>query len=204
MRWWHEPSGPGDWGVVLTHGAGSNADAPLLKALGDAFAASGILVLRYNLPYRDARPHGPPFPAQAAADRDGVRAAAAEMRTRTRFVIGCGHSYGGRQTSMAAAEDSRMVDALLLLSYPLHPPRKPEQLRTAHFGQLRTPALFVHGSRDPFGTVEEMTAAIALIPARTELMVVERAPHGLSLKAVLEIVSRLMRFLPLIDAESRG
>ena len=97
-----------------------------------------------------------------------------------------------------------MVDALLLLSYPLHPPRKPEQLRTAHFGQLRTPALFVHGSRDPFGTVEEMTAAIALIPARTELMVVERAPHGLSLKAVLEIVSRLMRFLPLIDAESRG
>ena len=87
-----------------------------------------------------------------------------------------------------------MADALLLLSYPLHPPRKPEQMRTAHFGQLRTPAFFVHGSRDPFGSVEEMRAAVAMIPARTELMIVEGAPHGLAVKAVPQIVERFGAF----------
>jgi predicted alpha/beta-hydrolase family hydrolase len=194
MRWWHEPAGTGDWGLVLTHGAGSNSDAPVLKALGDAFAAVGMTVLRYDLPYREVRPHGPPFPAQAAGDRAGIRAAVAEMRVRAKRVIAGGHSYGGRQTSMAAAEDSRMADALLLLSYPLHPPRKPEQMRTAHFGQLRTPAFFVHGSRDPFGTVEEMRAAVSMIPARTELMIVEGAPHGLAVKAVPQIVERFGAF----------
>jgi predicted alpha/beta-hydrolase family hydrolase len=195
MRWWSEPAGSCEWGMVLTHGAGSNAEAHLLKALSEAFAAQGILVMRYDLPYREARPHGPPFPAQAAADREGVRAASAEMRARAPRVIAAGHSYGGRQSSMAAAEDSRMADALLLLSYPLHPPRKPEQIRTAHFGQLRTPAFFVHGSRDPFGSAEEMTAAIAMIPARTELMLVEGAPHGLSVAAVPQIVQRFTAFL---------
>jgi len=194
MRWWSEGAATGDWGLVLTHGAGSNADAPLLKALGDAFAEQGMMILRYDLPYRETRPHGPPFPAQAAGDRAGIRAAVAEMRGRAKRVIAGGHSYGGRQTSMAAAEDSRMADALLLLSYPLHPPRKPEQMRTAHFGQLRTPAFFVHGSRDPFGSVDEMRAAVAMIPARTELMIVEGSPHGLSVKAVAQIVERFGAF----------
>lgn len=207
MRWWHEASGSGDWGVVLTHGAGGNAEAPLLKVLGDAFAAQGMAVLRYDLPYREARPHGPPFPAQAAADREGIRAAVSEMRLRARRVIAAGHSYGGRQSSMAAAEDSRMADALLLLSYPLHPPRKPEQMRTAHFHEMRTPAFFVHGSRDPFGSVLEMEATLTMIPARTELMIVEGAPHGLSVGCVPEIVRRVGAFLQeeqRIHAESRG
>jgi hypothetical protein len=181
--------------MILTHGAGGNAEAPLLKALSDAFAARGMVVLRYDLPYREARPHGPPFPAQAAGDRAGIRAAAAEMRLRASRVIAGGHSYGGRQSSMAAAEDSRMVDALLLLSYPLHPPRKLEQMRTAHFRDLRTPAFFVHGSRDPFGSVLEMTAALSMIPARTELMVVEGAPHGLAVSAVPQIVEGFCAFL---------
>jgi uncharacterized protein len=200
MRWWHEAAGIGDWGMVLTHGAGSNAEAPLLKALGDAFAAQGMIVMRYDLPYREARPHGPPFPAQAAADRDGIRAAVSEMRLRARRVIAGGHSYGGRQSSMAAAEDSRMAEALLLLSYPLHPPRKPEQMRTAHFGELRTPAFFVHGSRDPFGSVLEMEAALTMVPARTELMIVEGAPHGLAVSAVPQIVQKFCAFL----REERG
>lgn len=195
MRWWHEPTTGAEWGVVLTHGASSNAEAPLLKAIGDAFAAEGIVVMRYDLPYREARPHGPPFPAQAAADREGIRRAVAEMRSRVARVIAAGHSYGGRQTSMAAAEDSRMADALLLSSYPLHPPGKPQQMRTAHFKDLRTPALFVSGSRDAFGSAEEMAAALAMIPARTELMMIEGAPHALTLRAVPEIVRRTVAFL---------
>jgi uncharacterized protein len=75
------------------------------------------------------------------------------------------------------------VDGLLLLSYPLHPPRKPEQLRVKHLPELRVPALFVHGTRDPFGSIEEMEAAIALIPVKTELLRVDGTGHDLGFKA---------------------
>jgi predicted alpha/beta-hydrolase family hydrolase len=74
------------------------------------------------------------------------------------------------------------VPALLLMSYPLHPPRKPAQLRTQHFFNLRTPALFVQGTRDPFGTVEEIEQALKLIPARTKLLTVDSAGHDLGFK----------------------
>jgi len=90
-----------------------------------------------------------------------------------------GHSYGGRQASMLAASDATLVDALLLLSYPLHPPNRPSELRTAHFPTLHTPALFVHGARDAFGTNEELAAALKLIPARTELLTIENSGHEL-------------------------
>lgn len=77
------------------------------------------------------------------------------------------------------AAEPGLVDALLLLSYPLHPPKSPKQLRTAHFPKLRTPAFFVHGTRDGFGTIDEMETALNLIPARTELIPVEAAGHEL-------------------------
>jgi predicted alpha/beta-hydrolase family hydrolase len=80
---------------------------------------------------------------------------------------------------MLAAAELGLVDGLLLLSYPLHPPKKPEQLRIDHFPNLRTPALFVHGSRDGFGSTEELKAALKLIPARTELVTVQSAGHDL-------------------------
>jgi predicted alpha/beta-hydrolase family hydrolase len=80
---------------------------------------------------------------------------------------------------MLAAEDPAVAAGLLLLSYPLHPPRRPTELRTAHFPRLRTPALFVHGSRDPFGLLNEMDSALALIPGRHMLMTVEGGGHEL-------------------------
>ncbi len=80
---------------------------------------------------------------------------------------------------MLAASDPAVTPALLLLSYPLHPPRRPEQLRTAHFPDLRTRALFVHGVRDPFGSPEEMQAALALISAETSLIMIPKAGHEL-------------------------
>jgi len=80
---------------------------------------------------------------------------------------------------MLAAEELGLVEGLLLLSYPLHPPRKPEQLRTGHFGQLQTPALFVNGTKDGFGTPDEMSAALRLIPAKTTLQMIEDASHDL-------------------------
>ena len=148
--------------------------------MSEAFAAAGYLVLRCNLPFRQERPHGPPFPASAARDREGLRRAIEVLRSKTsgRIFLG-GHSYGGRQATMLAAEYPQMTPALLLFSYPLHPPRKAEQLRTAHLPNLRTPALFVHGGRDPFGSIAEMETALALIPAKHELMAVENAGHDL-------------------------
>jgi predicted alpha/beta-hydrolase family hydrolase len=199
----HRPETPKGEGLVLTHGAGSNANAPLLVALADSFAASGITVLRINLPYRQARPYGPPGPGDAARDRLGLRNAVDALRkiAAGRCFLG-GHSYGGRQASMLCAEDREVADALLLLSYPLHPPRRPEQARTQHLPKLNTPALFVSGTRDPFGSIEEITQALKLIPARTKLMIVEGAGHDLGFKGkatrpelAAEIVQEFERFL---------
>jgi predicted alpha/beta-hydrolase family hydrolase len=175
---WHQPVGEAKGVLVLTHGAGSNASAPLLIAVANALAQAGYGVQRYNLPFRETRPQGPPFPAMAARDREGLEEALQRVRGRGRVLLG-GHSYGGRQASMLMAEKPGLADALLLLSYPLHPPRKPADLRTGHFPQLRTPALFVHGARDPFGSPEELRAAIALIPAQTKLIQIEKAGHDL-------------------------
>jgi len=93
-------------------------------------------------------------------------------------VLG-GHSYGGRQATMLAAEAPDVADALLLFSYPLHPPNRPDKLRTDHFPALRTPSLFVHGAQDPFGTIEEMRAALETIPARKELVALDGLGHDL-------------------------
>jgi len=178
--WIERPgAGAGD-AVVLTHGAGSNAAAPLLVSLSRSFAGVGYLVLRYDLPFRQERATGPPFPAGAARDREGiVRAVAAVRAMAPGRVFAGGHSYGGRQTAMIAAERPELADGLLLLSYPLHPPRKPQEKRTAFFPELRTPLLFVHGTRDPFGTIEELREAMSSIAAPADLLVVESAGHDL-------------------------
>ena len=169
-------------GIVLAHGAGANSEAPLIRAMAAALAGAGFAVLRIDLPFRQQRPTGPPFPAFAARDREGLREALHVLRPHVAgggaLYLG-GHSYGGRQSTMLAAEDPGVAAALLLLSYPLHPPRQPENLRIAHFPALRTPALFVHGARDPFGSIAEMEAHIKQIPAPVRLMAIEGAGHDL-------------------------
>jgi predicted alpha/beta-hydrolase family hydrolase len=165
--------------LILTHGAGSNCNAPLLVTLSEAFCAAGWTVLRCDLAFRQLRPQGPPR-GSAERDQQGLRAAVASMRRRTRGrVFLGGHSYGGRQASMLAADEPTLVDSLLLLSYPLHPPQRPAELRTAHFPRLQVPALFVHGTRDGFASIDEMTAALKLIPAPTELLPITGAGHEL-------------------------
>ena len=176
----HEARGVGGDGLVLTHGAGGDANGPLLVAVAHAFQAAGATVLRCDLPFRQQRPSGPPRPAEAAKDREGLRAAVAAMRGIARGRVGlAGASYGGRQASILAADEPGLVEALLLLSYPLHPPGKPAEMRTAHFPKLRTRAKFVQGSQDPFGSVDEIEAALKLIPAATSLIVIEDAGHDL-------------------------
>jgi predicted alpha/beta-hydrolase family hydrolase len=183
----HTPETPNGHALVLTHGAGSSAQSPLLIAIADVFASAGFTVLRCDLPYRQVRPHGPPGPGDAARDRAGLRNAIGATRKLVagKVFLG-GHSYGGRQSSMLCAElakdRSDPVSGLLLLSYPLHPPRKPEQQRTQHLPDLHTPTLFVHGTRDPFGSIAELEQALKMIPAKTRLLVVEGAGHDLGFK----------------------
>ena len=191
----HTPHVANGDALILTHGAGGNCNAPLLVALAEKFAESGYAVLRCDLPFRQAKSFGPPFPAQAARDRAGLRNAVAAVRKLVsgKVFLG-GHSYGGRQSTMLCAEEPDLVSGLLLLSYPLHPPRKPEQLRTQHLPNLRTPSLFVHGTRDPFGSIEEMEGALALIPARKALLPVDGAGHDLGFtgkKSAAGVVERV-------------
>ena len=180
-------------GIVLTHGAGGNCEAPLLVALAGAFRAAGVSVLRCDLPFRQKRPRGPPSLASAAADREGLRAALDLLRERTSGAVWLGgQSYGGRQSSLLAAEQPELAQRLLLLSYPLHPPGKPAQLRTAHFPNLRTPAVFVHGTADPFGSIAELRGALALIPVATKLLTIERAGHDLGRGRPPSVVSEIV------------
>lgn len=180
---WHLPENANGDGLVLTHGAGSDCNAPLLVALSLTFAERGYVVLRCDLPFRQKKRFGPPSFGNGELDRAGLANAVTVLRKNVagRIFLG-GHSYGGRQATMLGADEPELVAGLLLLSYPLHPPRKPEQLRTKHFPNLHTSSLFVQGTRDPFGSVEEMTEALRLIPAKNELMVVEGAGHDLGFK----------------------
>ncbi len=163
----------GPAGLVLTPGASARRDQSGLVAIDDAVTARGLAVERVE------------FPGQAAGKRrtdppavciETVRAAAGalaeQLGVRTgRIAIG-GRSFGGRMCSLAAAEGLH-VAALVLVSYPLHPPGKPERLRTEHFGQLDVPCLFVSGRKDAFATPAELERAVAAIPGPVTVSFVE-------------------------------
>jgi predicted alpha/beta-hydrolase family hydrolase len=186
----HRPESLSGDTLILTHGAGGNAQMGLLVALAEAFAGAGFAVLRCDLPFRQQRPYGPPRPGDAVRDRKGLKHAVAAMRKLfpgrvfpIRIFLG-GQSYGGRQASMLiaetpVAEQFNLADGLLLLSYPLHPPSHPEKPRIEHLPKIEVPMMFVHGTRDPFGTIDEIEAARKLIPAKTLLLPVEGAGHDL-------------------------
>jgi uncharacterized protein len=180
----HQPDGTASGAVVLTHGAGGSRESPLLVRICDEWARRGWLAIRYNLPYRQRRPKGPPS-GSAATDQAGVVAALELARTLTEGpVIAGGHSYGGRMTSMVIADGPAAVDVLTLFSYPLHPPGKPERARTEHLPRITAPTVFTHGTADPFGTIGELRAAAALIPAGTEIVDVTGARHDLGSKTL--------------------
>jgi len=180
----HQPDVPSGDGLVLAHGAGSNHESPVLRAVATASAARGIAALRIDLPFRQARAKGPPSAGWAPRDRDGLRRALVALARRCpgRLLLG-GHSYGGRQASMLLADAPDLARGLLLLAYPLHPPGRPERRRTEHFVTLRTPTVFVHGTHDPFGRVDEIDEARALMPGATRRVAVGDAGHDLNARA---------------------
>lgn len=180
----HEPQGTTHGVVVLTHGAGGSRESPLLVRICDEWARRGWLAVRYNLPYRRRRPKGPPS-GSAKTDQAGIVEAVELARTLGPGpVIAGGHSYGGRMTSMALAEKLATVDVLTLFSYPLHPPGKPERARTEHLPDIDAPTVFTHGTADPFGTIDELRAAAALVTGPTEVVEITGARHDLGSKTL--------------------
>ncbi len=166
-------------GVVLTPGASAGRDQPALVAIDRAVSVTGVTVERIDFPYRlqgRRAPDKPPVLVAAAAS--AARALADALRVPQDAIALGGRSMGGRMCSMAVAEGLPAA-ALILVSYPLHPPGKPENARTAHFDAIGVPCLFVSGTRDAFGTPDELVAATAAIPGEVTHVWIEGGDHGL-------------------------
>lgn len=162
---------------LLLPGAGGDLDTPGLVGLAEAIAELGHLVVRANLPYREAGRRPP------RADRSipGLRATLAGARglaPRTPWVVG-GKSYGGRVASMAVAEGAN-VTGLIFYGYPLHPPGKPDALRVDHWADIGVPCLFLQGERDPFGGPDDIAAHIDRLPRRATVHAVRGGDHSLA------------------------
>lgn len=169
-------------GVLLYPGAGTDAQHHALVALEEALRAEFIdlVVLRVDFPYRrEGRKMPDRAPKLVAAVHVEVASFAELLGVQTTSLVIGGRSMGGRMCSMAIAEGLQ-VAGLLCMSYPLHPPKKPEKLRIEHLPKVNVPALFVSGSRDNFGTPDELRAHLGVVPGPAELHIVEGKGHDLS------------------------
>lgn len=178
--------------LLLAPGAGSDRNQSTLVAIEVAVAP--LPVARIDFPYRRAGRKAPDrAPVLLACVREEAAALVAEARIRAdRLVLG-GRSMGGRMCSMAVA-DGLAARALVLVSYPLHPPGRPDQLRTEHLPRLAVPVLFVHGTRDPFATPEELRAAAAVIGGPVTFEWVEGGRHDLK-GADVQVASAVRAFV---------
>ncbi len=166
-------------GLVLTPGAGAGRDQSALVAIDTALSAAGVRVERVDFPYRLAGRRAPDRkPVLVAAVVAAARAFAGELGVAESELALGGRSMGGRMCSLAVAEGLPAA-ALVLVSYPLHPPGRPEKLRVEHFPAIKVPCLFVSGTRDAFGTPAELEAATAAIAGPVRHVFVDGGDHGL-------------------------
>jgi predicted alpha/beta-hydrolase family hydrolase len=162
-------------GLLLAPGAGAGRDQSCLVAIDQAASAAGVAVVRMDFPYRKAGRRAPDrAPTLVASVVDEARALAVAAGP---VVVG-GRSMGGRMCSMAVA-DGLAAAGVVLISYPLHPPGRPDKRRDAHFPDLDVPCLFVSGTRDAFATPEELEAATATIPGLVSRVWIDGGDHGL-------------------------
>ena len=184
-------------GIVLFPGAGSAADHPSLVAIEQELAP--VPVRRVDFPYRRAGRKAPDrAPVLLACVREEVRAFAAQLGVPTsRLVIG-GRSMGGRMCSMAAADadDPLRVAGLVLVSYPLHPPARPEKMRTEHLPGITVPTLCISGTKDTFGTPAELKRAFRRVPGEVTWHLIEGKGHDLR-NSDAEVASVIRRWLGL-------
>ncbi|MEO8477701.1 MAG: alpha/beta family hydrolase [Actinomycetota bacterium] len=172
---WHD-AGPKAPALVVAHGAGAGMDHPFMSGFCDALADGGVAAMRLNFPYIEAGRRSPGSPKDAiAAFRVAVEAATA--RAGGRPVFAGGKSYGGRISSMAAAEGMPAA-GLVFLGYPLHPPGKPDQVRDAHLYDLAQPMLFLQGTKDPFATPDVLEPVLDKLGKRANYVPFDGSGHS--------------------------
>jgi predicted alpha/beta-hydrolase family hydrolase len=176
--------------LLLAPGASADRSQPALVAIDEAATAAGAVVVRMDFPYRKA---GKRAPDRAPVLIQAVVEEAARLATRVGPLILGGRSMGGRMCSLAVAEGTAAA-GLVLISYPLHPPGRPDKLRTEHFPLLRVPCLFVSGTRDAFGSPDELEAATKAIRGPVAHHWIEGKSHGLR-GADAEVVSVVVPWL---------
>jgi len=165
--------------LVLGHGAGAPQTSDFMVAFAQALADRGFSTVTFNFPYME---QGRRLPDRAPVLEAAFRAVIAAVRdradaARVRLVIG-GKSLGGRMASHVAAAGLEGLAGLVFLGYPLHPPARPERLRAEHLARIREPMLFVQGSRDAFGTPEELAPLLAPLGPAVRVHVVEGGDHS--------------------------
>ena len=173
--------------LILAHGAGAPQTHPFMTAFARGLSSRGVRVVTFNFLYKERRRRAPDPAARLEACYRTAIAAVRERQAGTgrRLLVG-GKSMGGRIASQVVAADARAgvapsVDGLVLLGYPLHPPGRPEKLRDAHLPAVAAPMLFVQGSRDTFGTPEELRPVLARCPA-AEIFVVDGGDHSFKVR----------------------
>lgn len=173
------PAPPAAGALLLAHGAGAGQRHPFMTLFARAIAARGIDVATFDFPYITARRR---VPDRAPVLEECYRAAIARVRdelpSAARALVIGGKSMGGRiATQVAAADPALPVRGIVLLGYPLHPPKRPEVRRDAHLGAVARPMLFVQGTRDPFATPGEIRDVVATLPA-ARLHLVDGGDHS--------------------------
>jgi uncharacterized protein len=201
-----------DISLILAHGAGTNQSSAFMVQFAGALAARGIETITFNFVYSETGRRLPDrndrleacWRRVIAASRSG---AIGGTGGRRRLAIG-GKSMGGRIASQVAAADPDGIAGLVLLGYPLHPPGRPDQLRSKHLPGIRAPMLFVQGSRDAFGTPDELAPIIRSLTAPARLCVVEGGDHSFKVakkaalsqeevyEFILDEIERWLRALP--------
>ena len=166
--------------VILGHGAGANQLSGFMRLFASGLAERGLDVVTFNFLYMEqGRKIPDPGPRLEACYRAVIDAALKHKKLKgNRLVIG-GKSMGGRIASQVAAQNGESIDGLVFLGYPLHPPGRPDKLRSEHLPKIKGPMLFVQGSRDAFGTKQEISSLMKTLKMRAELYSVEGGDHSL-------------------------
>lgn len=186
----YHPRGGGEPGplLVLAHGAGAGQRSSFMVATAEALASRGVEVATFNFPYTEQRRRVPDRRPVLEACYGSVVERMRQAAGRP-VVIG-GKSMGGRIATHVAAETPCPVAGVVLLGYPLHPPRRSQELRDGHFPAILCPMLFVQGSRDTFGTPEELAPSLARLAGRYELHVVDGGDHSFKIARAAPAVQR--------------
>jgi uncharacterized protein len=177
------PSDRATTALVLAHGAGGGQKSRFMVEAANAFAARGIAVATFDFPYMARGRSVPDKPAVLEAHwRDVIEEARCDPSFAGLPLFIGGKSMGGRIASQVAAQQVAGITGLVYLGYPLHPPGKPEQRRDRHLPEIKEPMLFVQGTRDQFGTADEIRALLPGLNPRATLFEVQDGDHSFKVR----------------------